>query len=396
MPISPLPESDARQLGATLAITTPVVLVKELLDNALDSGATAVALFVSSNTVDRVELRDNGHGIHPSDFEALGRSGCTSKLTSLDELRTVGTHSLGFRGVALASIKTLATVTVTTRTSGEAFAEVLRLMDGGGIRREGRKGNPVGTSVCVAELFAKIPVRRRSAIKEAPKTISSIKDLLQSYAFARHQTKIVFRVLEKPESTWCYIPKVGSSVREPASQLFGPDIASHCRLEAYSSRDNEAEERYQRNRTNPPISFEGLFPLAGVNPKKLLGAFFSVDSRPLSSSRGIGKKLLSIFRTHYSQSAPLVRLNRAAKPIFIQLNIVCPPGSYDVNVEPTKNDVLFADEELLIGHFKRFLSSIYCRNEDEAYSNRRGGIESPPPSSSAARKSNVSVHMSFP
>src|SRR5690348_6177351 len=108
MPISALSEGTVRTLGSALVITSPLLLLKELLDNAIDSGATSVDVIVSPNTVDKIEVRDNGHGIDPGNFESLGRPGHTSKLRSFDELSKVGATTLGFRGAALASANTLA------------------------------------------------------------------------------------------------------------------------------------------------------------------------------------------------------------------------------------------------------------------------------------------------
>ncbi|KAK0656033.1 histidine kinase-like ATPase [Cercophora newfieldiana] len=389
MVISPLSEDDTRKLGATLAIATPVILIKELFENALDSGATTVVVLISPNTVDRIEVRDNGHGIDPSDFDALGRSGYTSKLKSLHELATVGARSLGFRGVALASINTLAEVTITTRTSSQPVAEVLRLVDGGGIVKEGRAGNPVGTAVCANNLFANFPVRQRSVIKEAHKNLAKIKELLQAYTFARSGTKVAFRVFGKPESTWCYTAQTGGGVKEAARQLFGHDVASRCSLKTYSADIKEPREQ-EKTGAGKSLSFEGFLPHAGADPQKIAGAFFSVDSRPLSPIRGTGKKLLSVFRAHYNQFPPGTKEEKATKGILIRLNIVCPPGSYDVNVEPAKDDVIFVDEEWVIGHFKQYLLSVYPRKEDD-YENEGGrgyttaGLETPPASSSGPK-----------
>ncbi|KAK0633350.1 hypothetical protein B0T14DRAFT_506526 [Immersiella caudata] len=385
MSILPLPEEDTRKLGATLSIATPAVLVKELLDNALDAGATTVVVFISPNAVDHIEVRDNGHGIHPSDFDALGRSGYTSKLKSICELANIGPSSLGFRGVALASITTASEVTVTTRTSGEPVAEVFRLVNGGGIQREGLKGSPIGTAVCVNNLFAGFPVRQRSAIRDASKAISKIKELLKSYAFARHQTKLAFRVLGKPESTWCYTGNAGSCVREVANQLFGQEVASHCDPVAYSSLGRNNEEGSQGGEAKLPLSFEGLLPHPGLggDSQKLIGAFFSVDSRPIMLTRGLGRKLLSNFRIHYQQSTSVVEANGKTKQgILIRLNIVCPAGSYNVNIEPAKDDVMFADEEQVISHFERFLLSVYpATNNHPAQRRTAAGLGTPPSSS---------------
>ena len=137
MPICPLPESTARRLTSTLVIASPDQLLKELVDNAIDSGATSVEVIVSANALDKLEVRDNGHGISPDDFDALGRVGHTSKLRSFEELSTLGGTSLGFRGAALASVNTLADITITTRASTKKVATVVSLAKGGGVEKQG-------------------------------------------------------------------------------------------------------------------------------------------------------------------------------------------------------------------------------------------------------------------
>ncbi|KJR88454.1 DNA mismatch repair protein mutl [Sporothrix schenckii 1099-18] len=138
MSIKALPADACRLLGSTSVIATSISLVKELLDNAIDAGATAIDVIVSPNTVDKIEVRDNGHGISTADFDALGRRGHTSKLRQFDDLMTVGGTSLGFRGEGLASANTLGFVAITTRTAEEAIASKFRLVPNiGGISPDG-------------------------------------------------------------------------------------------------------------------------------------------------------------------------------------------------------------------------------------------------------------------
>ncbi|KAK4177665.1 hypothetical protein QBC36DRAFT_345255 [Triangularia setosa] len=112
MPITLLPDDTSGWIGLTLNITSTVMVLKEVLDNALDSGAQAVHVNVSPNTVDKIEVQDNRSGISPLDFDALGRYSHTGKLSSLGGLGKFGGKPLGFRGTALASINSLATVHV--------------------------------------------------------------------------------------------------------------------------------------------------------------------------------------------------------------------------------------------------------------------------------------------
>ena len=127
MPIQALPEATTRRLGAGQALPTPAALVKELLDNAIDARATSIEVLLSANTLDKIEVRDNGTGIAADDLEQVGKRGHTSKLTCFEELRTVGRVSLGFRGEALASACTMGEVAITTRTEGEPVATSVKL-----------------------------------------------------------------------------------------------------------------------------------------------------------------------------------------------------------------------------------------------------------------------------
>ncbi|KAK3337324.1 DNA mismatch repair protein MutL [Cercophora scortea] len=234
MPISALSEDSIRRLGSTIAISTPVTLVKELLDNALDSGATSVDILVSPNTVDKIEVRDNGSGIHPDDFDSLGRAGHTSKLRSFEELSSLGGSSLGFRGVALASTITIAAqVSITTRIATESVATALCLSSEGGIARRIHKSAPPGTTVCVTGLFSQFPVRSQAIIKEAKKTLLRVKELLQAYALARPRVRLHFRVFNSPSLSWSFSPLPDTNVEQAVMQVFGAELVSQCMFKCF-------------------------------------------------------------------------------------------------------------------------------------------------------------------
>ena len=118
MAILALPKATSHSLGSSQILPSPAALVKELLDNAIDAKATSIDIAISANTLDKIEVRDNGHGIAFGDLDALGRRGYTSKLRNLEELRKIGGLSLGFRGEALASAAELGQVSIVTRTEG--------------------------------------------------------------------------------------------------------------------------------------------------------------------------------------------------------------------------------------------------------------------------------------
>lgn len=120
MPIEALPQATVRAIGSSSVISDPCSVVKELLDNSLDASASYLAVEVSSNTIDVIQVKDNGSGIPSDDHPAVCRHAFTSKIQTVEDLRNIGGTSFGFRGEALASMAEMSGgVIVTTRTASE-------------------------------------------------------------------------------------------------------------------------------------------------------------------------------------------------------------------------------------------------------------------------------------
>ena len=132
MPIAPLPANTVQTIGSSQVLIDSCSVVKELIDNSLDAGATAIFVELSLNALDIIQVKDNGSGIDPEDRCMLGKRHCTSKIRGLLDLEALGGTSLGFRGEALASAAELSgSLIVSTRIEGEATAVSLTI---------GRKG----------------------------------------------------------------------------------------------------------------------------------------------------------------------------------------------------------------------------------------------------------------
>lgn len=291
MPIKPLPENTVRLLGSATVITTPVSLVKELLENAIDAGATSIDILASQNIVDRIEVRDNGNGIHPDDYDFLGRPGHTSKLTSFEELRTIGATTLGFRGQALASANSLGNVTVTTRTLQDPTAVRLEIRHGvGGVENQERTSARVGTTVTVTALFSRLPVRQQVVLRETQKSIANIKHLLHVYALARPQTRLSVKVMGGiSKQSWSYSPRPQATVKETVVQVFGTAVMSQCLLQTMAT--DVGIEGHASN-DGPDLVIEAVLPKPDADLSKLSkGPFLSIDSRPITTLRGTGKNL---------------------------------------------------------------------------------------------------------
>jgi DNA mismatch repair protein MutL len=364
--IAALPQATVRLLGSPVVITTPISLVKELVENAIDAKATIIEVIISSNTVNIIEVRDNGVGIPTHDFEFIGRRGHTSKLGSFKEINTIGGKSLGFRGEALASCSTLGAVTIITRTQDEAVAARLHLDEQRGVVSKEPVSAPVGTTVRVCDLFSRLPVRAQVTVKEAPKIQAKLKSLLQSYALARPQIKFSFKVLGRPTLGWSAASSQTLSMRDTISRVLSRDLASQC-LE-WPTPGSTTERLPLTQHGIADYKIEAFLPRPDADLSKISkGVFFSVDSRPVSPSRGALKKLNSMFRAYFNKAAAVNDAKRYLGDPFTRVNIRCTPGSYDPSVEAAKNEVLFVNEQHLIQKFRAVLEEVYPSKREQTF-----------------------------
>ena len=360
--IQALPTDTVRLLGAATVIASPHAVVKELLDNAIDAGATLVEIGITQDTLSRISLRDNGSGISQGDFDHLGRRSHTSKLRCFEDLRSKGGSTLGFRGEALASMATTGKLSITTRTRDTLIASILDIKPNGGVGARSTGHAPVGTTVVLSNLFDSLPVRKRASKKAAENTLRSIKKLLQSYILARPQLKIVFKLLDTPKGAWTYNPGTSPNTREAVLQLFGHSLASTCVSRLYGHHHpSESDIGPQNDECPQPqkLRLEALWPEACTPADRIskYGSFVSVDSRPISTSRGVGCKIYEAFRKACcSAYGPT---EKAPTSPFMQLNIICPAESYDPNVDPLKEMLIFGDENQLVYCVKELCQDLF-------------------------------------
>lgn len=136
MPIEALPQNTVRAIGSTSVIADPCSIVKELLDNALDASASSVFVEISQNTVDVIQVKDNGHCISSGDHAVVCKRTFTSKIQTVEDLRNIGGKSLGFRGEALASAAEMSGgLTVTTRVGTEMVGSTIKYARNGELIR---------------------------------------------------------------------------------------------------------------------------------------------------------------------------------------------------------------------------------------------------------------------
>ncbi|CAD0081862.1 unnamed protein product [Aureobasidium vineae] len=239
-------------------------------------------------------------------------------------------------------------LTITTRVEGESIATAIRISQNGDPVQD-RATHPPGTTVRIANFLKNQPVRKQVALKAAPKTLTKTKHLLQSYAFARPATRLSLKVMKakNDKDNWTYAPKIGNGIEDTAFKVVGKPCASQCTW---------AELEYEG------FTIQAFLPRSDAHALKIsgLGQYVSVNDRPLTSSRGISRQLVRIYKESLKESSSL----GDAKDPFLYLSLSCPPGSYDANIEPAKDDVLFGDVDKVVEAVRRLMLIIYPEKDD--------------------------------
>ncbi|KAK4550257.1 hypothetical protein LTR36_003224 [Oleoguttula mirabilis] len=346
MAIQKLGDTVVRTIGASQVLTDPAALVKELLDNALDAHATSIAIEIHNNTLDIIQVRDNGHGIAPDDRSMVAMPNCTSKLVDINDLKDLGGVSLGFRGQALASAAELSgSLTISTRVEGEQVATALKISQSGEVVGQERASLPVGTTVRITDFIKSSPVRRQVALKNNEKCLKKIKQTLQAYAFARPHVRLSLRVLKakNDKGNWMYAPKPGGNVEDAAMKIVGSACVSQCTWSVIEEQG---------------FTLQAFLPRSDAEPSKVssIGAFISIDARPVSAARGTLRQVVKIFRD--SLKAANTAFDGVKEP-FIYMRIACPSASYDPNIEPAKDDVLFEDPDVVVAAARQLFAGVY-------------------------------------
>jgi len=318
-----LPEDTVRNLNSGQALVDPVALVKELVENSLDANATQVGIEVSANLLDSVLVRDNGSGIAPQDRLLVCLPHHTSKITSNDEIWTVLTF--GFRGNALSSAAALSKeLLFLTRAEGEPIAEVYTVGRDGPVAR-GSACAPIGTTVRAAGFLHGLPVRRQNMARKTRALQKQLKELVVRYFLARPHCRFSLKITSKSSAVERIIYVPAKSVPEAVRQAKGKDLAAACKW-VVEGGDG--------------IVVEAFVAKPGCNVAALenAGQYIYVDARPVSTTHGAMANIPKLYRSHIKASLPA---GEAPGSPFIYLNVLCPRGSYDPNVEPAKDDVLF-------------------------------------------------------
>ena len=312
-PIRELPDELISQIAAGEVIERPASVVRELLDNALDAGATQIAVRLLAGGVRLIAVEDDGSGIEAAQLPTALKRHATSKIASLDDLESVGT--MGFRGEALAAIASVAETTLLSRTEGADSAWQLQARTGE-LQQAARAR---GTTVQVKELFFSVPARRKFLKADATELAHCV-EALRRHALARpdvgfalwHEGKLLEQWRAQPAS----LPPQQALARRMADVL-GEDFLA---------------------RSLPVAHEEG-----GVRVTGRAGLPDAARSRADQQYAWVnGRYVRDKVISHAARSAYEDVLHGHRQPVWL-LHVQVDAARVDVNVHPTKIEVRFRD-----------------------------------------------------
>ncbi len=314
MPIQLLPAAVVNKIAAGEVIERPASVVKELVENAVDSGATRIDVAIEQGGAELIRVVDNGCGMPAEELPLAVTNHATSKIATADDLFRVGT--LGFRGEALASIASVSRMTLRSRLA-DATAGAELIINGGSVGEMAPAGCPVGTTIEVRNLFFNTPVRQK--FLRSPQTeIGHATEAFARIAVA-HPT-VHFTLSHNGRVVHDLAPAASAHVgdwRGRIAELYGDDVASEL-IAVESESDGVRLAGYVANPNHSRAN----------NRLQIL----LLNGRPIrdrSLQHALGEAYRGLLLT-------------GRFPIcFLRLDM--PPDQVDVNVHPTKLEVRFAE-----------------------------------------------------
>ncbi|KAF0294263.1 PMS1 1 [Amphibalanus amphitrite] len=319
--IHQLSAKTSHSLSIGQVVTSVFSVVKELVENALDAGASSVDIRLDDYGLEKIEVRDNGSGLAPEDTAVMAQAHYTSKIQDLNDMGSLG--SFGFRGEALSAVCACCQVTVATRTAAEQAGRLVTLDASGAITAQRPVARAQGTTVTASSLFSRQPVRRQlyGSARKRKEDLRAVEALLSAIAVSR--------------------PALRLALHHNGCQLINKAPCDSNRSAALQVLKSEAARQLRPlSLKDKTISVEALLPSPDTSPKiagRSTGdqCFVIVNGRVVTF-----KKVEKLLREQFSS---FHGLSPARTPVSVVL-ITVPPDQLDVNLEPNKTRLLLLCE----------------------------------------------------
>ncbi|MEO9079711.1 MAG: DNA mismatch repair endonuclease MutL, partial [Rhodanobacter sp.] len=311
-----LPPELINQIAAGEVIERPSSVVKELVENSLDAGATRIEVDIEAGGARLIRVRDDGCGIHADELPLAVASHATSKIGSFDDLEHVA--SMGFRGEALASVSSVSRFALTSRVRDQEAAFRIEV-DGGKLQAARPAQHPPGSSVEIRDLFYNVPARRKFMRAERTE-FAHIDDLLKSLALARSAVEFRLSHNGKPVRIWKAAQDAQATLQRVA-EVLGPDFPGQ------SLRVDHAMAGLQ---------LSGWVGLPTAARSQADSQYFYVNGR-------LVRDRIVAHAVRQAYADVLFHGRHAAFVLYLELD----PAGVDVNVHPAKQEVRFREQRLV-------------------------------------------------
>ncbi|KFY28953.1 hypothetical protein V493_02653 [Pseudogymnoascus sp. VKM F-4281 (FW-2241)] len=333
-------------------------VVKELVENSLDAGASSIDVRFKNQGLESIEVHDNGAGITSQNYETIALKHYTSKLATYADLTTL--HTFGFRGEALSSLCALSDFTITTCTAEDApKGTKLDFEVSGKLKGTSVVAAQKGTTVTVENLFNNLPVRRRELERNIKREWNRVVTVLGQYACIQTGVKItVTQQAGKGKKTTVFATKGNPTTRENIANVFGAKTLAalvpldlNLELEPSSGpcqrwsapEDDGTKEIRIVGHISKPISGEGR-----QLPDKQM---FFVNSRPCGLPQ-VAKAFNEVYKSYNNNQSP-----------FIFANIELDTHLYDVNVSPDKRTIMLHEQNSMLEQLKLSLTELFEKQD---------------------------------
>ena len=301
------------KIAAGEVIERPASVIKEMLENSIDAGATNITIEIKNGGISYIRITDNGKGIPEDDMEMAFERHATSKIRSAEDLSTV--TSMGFRGEALASIAAIAKVEMLSKTADQENGYKV-VVEGGNVLEKSEAGSPVGTSITVTNLFYNTPVRYKFLKKDYTEA-GYIEDIVTRIALVHPE--IAIKLINTGKTI---IQTNGNNdLKTVIYSIYGKDVAGGL---------------IETDYTYEGIHIYGVIGKPEIARSNRANQIFFVNKRYIRD-----KALSSAAERAYKGMIPI------GKFAFLVLNLDMNPTKVDVNVHPAKLEVRFEEENVV-------------------------------------------------
>mgnify|MGYP005780280215 FL=1 len=324
-----LDELTINKIAAGEVIERPASVVKEMVENSIDAGATNITVEIKNGGISFIKVTDNGKGIAQDDLEIAFERHATSKIRSADDLDTV--TSMGFRGEALASIAAIANVELVSKTANQEIGYRV-VVEGGDILEKEEAGCRTGTSITVRNLFFNTPVRYKFLKKDYTES-GYIEDAITRIALVN--PNIAIKLINTGKTV---IQTNGNGdMKSVIYSIYGKDIANGIIDVDYTYED---------------IKINGVIGKPEIARSNRSNQLFFVNKRYIKD-----KTLTAATEQGYKGLIPIGKFG------FVVLNLTINPAKVDVNVHPAKLEVRFEEENKVFQSIYHAIKNTLLKNE---------------------------------